>query len=114
MHYSVTKCDSATRYEYTFEDNTSCVFSVNKVGIIYIDSKEKVKTKYLREALREVSDNILERGLIPKINIQNSCKFYRDLAAMSGFKKLPSRGVSFSVWVRRWKWEIFISMKGVI
>lgn len=101
MHYEVLRAGSTTRYKYTFEDNVSCVFSVDKIGIICFESKGKTSLKYLREALKEVSNIVLENGLTPKMNIKNSNKFLRELAATSGFKRTPTTGVSFSIWVRR-------------
>ena len=100
MHYEVSKCDSTMRYEYTFDDNISCVFSVEKVGIIHFKSKEKIKIEYLCEALKEVSNITSERGLIPKMDIKNSNHFLQELVERAGFEKIPSRGISFSVWVR--------------
>jgi len=97
MHYNVSKIDSTTRYKYTFEDNTSCIFSVSKAGIIYIDIREKIEFEFLCGALEEVSNIITEKGLIPTINIKKSNTFLKILVKKAKFKPIHSRGVSFSV-----------------
>ena len=100
MHYEISKVDSTTRYKYTFEDNTSCVFNVSGAGIIYIDIREKISFDFLCSALNEVSEIISKSGSIPTINIKNSNDFLKVLAKKAKFKKITSRGVSFSVWVK--------------
>jgi len=100
MHCDVSKIDSTTRYKYTFEDNTSCVFLVSKAGVIYIDIRERILYDFLCCALEEVSNMIAERGLTPTINIKNSNIFLKVLAKKAKFKQIYSRGVSFSMWVR--------------
>ena len=101
MHYTVSVVDSTKRYEFTFEDNTSCAFSVSKTGIIFIEVKEYIQYEYLCSALDEVSLKTAEEGLTPTINIKNSNKFLKVLATKTGFKKVPCNGISFSVWVKR-------------
>lgn len=100
MHYNVSEIHSTTRYEYIFDDNSSCAFLVGKTGLIYIEIKQTVPFKELIKALNEVSDIISEKGLIPTININNSTNFLKNLAKSAGFKKIPCRGISFSVWVK--------------
>ena len=100
MHYSVSEISDITRYEYVFEDNSSCAFLVGKKGFIYIVIKQKVPFKEVVKALKEVSNMISEKGLIPTININNSTDYLKNLAKASGFKKASCRGISFSVWVK--------------
>lgn len=100
MRCSISKVDSTIRYDYTFEDNTKCTFLVEKGGVIFIEIKERILFEYLYKALDTVSYTILEQGLIPTINIKNSNNFLKILAKKSGFKKIKSTGISFSVWVR--------------
>lgn len=100
MHYTISKINSTTRYKYTFEDNTSCMFSVSKGGIIYIDIKQYIPFEFICSALNEVSDIIAQQGIVPKININNSNDFLKVIAKKCKYKKTPSRGISFSVWSR--------------
>jgi len=102
MHYTVSVIDSTKRYEFKFADNTTCSFSVDKTGIIFIELKEYITPKYLCNALKEVSFKTAEESLTPTINIKNSNKFLKGIATRAGFKKLPCNGISFSVWVKRW------------
>jgi len=101
MHYNVSTIDSTTRYEYIFDDNSSCALLVGRTGLIYIEIKENVPFKEMVKALIEVSDTISKEGLIPTININNSTTFLKNLAKTAGFKKIPCRGISFSVWVKQ-------------
>ena len=100
MHYNVSTIDSATRYEYIFDDNSSCALLVGKTGLIYIEIKQKVPFKELVKALKEVSKIISKKGLISTININNSNYFLKSIAKAAGFKKIPCRGISFTVWVK--------------
>lgn len=100
MQYTITTIDSSTRYTYTFEDNTSCVLSVGSGGVIYIEIKEYIPYQFLCSALNEVSDFVAQKGMTPKINIANSNGFLKILAKKCNYRKLPSRGVSFSIWTR--------------
>lgn len=100
MHCNVSEIDTTIRYEYTFDDNTSCVFTVSKAGIIYIDIRENILFEFLCNALDEVSNVIIEKGFTPTINIKKSNIFLQILARKAGFKQIYSRGISFSVWVR--------------
>lgn len=100
MHYNVSAIDSATRYEYIFDDNSSCALLVGKTGVIYIEIKQDVPFKDVVKALNEVSEIISKEGLIPTININNSTNYLKKLARAAGFKKIPCRGISFSVWVK--------------
>lgn len=101
MHYTVSVVDSTKRYEFTFEDNTSCVFFVSKTGIISMDVRKYIQTEYLSSALNEVTLKTAGEGLTPTINIKNSNKFFKALAENAGFEKIPCNGISFSVWVKR-------------
>ena len=103
MHYNVSEIDSTTRYQYIFDDNSSCAFLVGKTGIIYIEIKQEVPFKELVNALNEVSNIISKEGITPTININNSTNFLKNLAKAAGFKKIPCRGISFSVWVKNWE-----------
>lgn len=100
MHYTTSIIGSTTRYKYFFENNTSCVFLVSKVGIIYIDIKEKIPNEFLSTALNEVTDIVVRKGYAPKINIKNTNFFLQNLARKCKYRKIPSKGVSFSVWIR--------------
>lgn len=100
MHYTITKANSTTRYKYIFENNTSCVFLVDKAGIIYIKIRESIPFEFLTAALNEVTDIIIQNGLTPKINIKNSNIFLKILAKKCKYRKIPSRGISFSIWTR--------------
>lgn len=100
MHYAISKADLTTRYEYTFENNTSCVFLVDESGVIYIKIRESIPFKFLIAALNEVTDIIIQNGLIPKINIKNSNNFLKFLAKRCKYRKIPSKGISFSIWTR--------------
>lgn len=101
MYYNVSTIGSRKRYKYVFENGTSCVFIVEQAGIIYIEIKETIPFEYLCAALDEVCDTILEKKLVPTINIKNSNHFLKRLAKKSGFKQVPSKGISFSVWIRK-------------
>ena len=101
MHYKISENDYSTRYEYTFEDNTTCIISVSKMGIIDIDTKERLLEDNLCNALIEVSDIISDKNLTPTININKSHAFFRSVARAAGFTENYSMGVSFSVWVKR-------------
>lgn len=100
MHYTVSNDDSTTRYKYTFEDNTSCMFSVSKAGIISIETWEIVPFESICTALNEVTNMVIQEGMIPKINIKNSNKFLNNLAKKCNYRKIPSKGISFSIWTR--------------
>lgn len=100
MHYTTSTIGLTTRYEYSFENNTSCVFLVSNGGVIYIDIRETIPFEFLSAALNEVSDVVVQKGVIPKINIKNSNNFLKILARKCKYKKIPSKGISFSVWIR--------------
>lgn len=105
MHYNISENDYSIRYEYTFEDNTTCVISVSKTvtktRIIDFHVKEKLLEENLCNALIEVSNIILNKDLTPTINIKKSNAFLRGIAQTAGFTENYSMGVSFSVWVKR-------------
>ena len=99
MRHTVTVIGSSTEYAYTFDDNTRCKFTVNRGGVIYIKIREKISYNFLCAALNEVTDTTIQKGLNPKININNSTTFLKILVQKCGYRKLPARGISFSVWV---------------
>ena len=100
MRCNVSFIDKTIRYDYTFEDNTKCTFLVEEKGIIFIQIKETILFEYLCLVLDEISSELLAKDLTPTINIKNSNNFLKVLARKAGFKKINSRGISFSVWVR--------------
>ena len=101
MHYKISENDYSTRYDYTFEDNTTCAIFVSKTGLIDIGIKEILLEENLCNALVEVSNIISDKNLTPTINIKKSNNFLRGIAQAAGFTENYSMGVSFSVWVKR-------------
>jgi len=110
MRYTTSIIDSSTEYAFIFDDNTRCKFFVNSGGVIYIDIKERISYDFLCSALNEITNIVIQKGLNPKININNSTTFLKVLVKKCGYKKLPAKGVSFSVWVKKDKttleWEL--------
>jgi len=99
MRYTTTVINSSTEYAFIFDDNTRCKFTVNTGGVIYIDIRESIPYEFLCAALNEVTSLTIQKGLSPKININNSTTFLKILVKKCGYRKLPARGISFSVWV---------------
>lgn len=90
--------NGTTRYTFYFEDYTSCIFSVSKGGIIDIIFKEHILEEFLCEALKKVTDKVIEEDMIPKINIKNTNSFLKNVVKRCAYRKLPCQGISFSIW----------------
>lgn len=99
MHCTISTLDKTTRYKYnTLDGKYFFAFSVSETGLIYIEIKMYVPFEYLVAGLNEVTNILIKKCIIPKINISNSKEFLKILAKKCGYRKIPSRGISFSVW----------------
>ena len=50
------------------------------------------------EALNEVTNLTIHKGLTPQINIKNSNHFLQEVAKQCLYSKIPSYGISFAIW----------------
>lgn len=98
MNYTTERSDSNMRHTYNFENGASCIFLVSTVGVITLLIKGYIPEELLCIALNEVTNLTIQEGLSPKINIKNSNHFLKRVAKQCQYSKIPSYGISFSIW----------------
>lgn len=99
MIYKTEQTDNGTtRYTYYFENDISVNLLVDKNGLINIILKEHLDKDFLCEVFKDVTNKVIDKDLIPKINIKNSNCFLQSVAEECAYRKIPCKGISFSIW----------------
>lgn len=91
--------DKIMVYEYQLEENDRCVFYVSEIGLItiHIDGKN-INMEDVAKCLQEVTEKVVQNGLIPQINIVKSNHYLQALARKCKYKMVSAPRVSFNIW----------------
>ncbi len=91
--------DKTMVYEYQLEKNNRCVFYVTDIGLItiHIDGKN-INIEDVAKYLREVTDIVVQKGLIPQINIVKSNHYLQELARKCKYKMVSAPKFRFNIW----------------
>ncbi len=91
--------DKMMIYEYQLEGKNRCVFYVTKIGLITIHIAGKnINMEDVVKCLQEVTEVVVQKGLIPQINVVKSNHYLQALARKCKYKMVSAPKFRFNIW----------------